>query len=126
MYYEDTDAGGVVYYARYLHFFERARTEMLRSRGVSQQELKQAHGLIWVVLDVHAAFRQAARLDDELLVTCRLDWMRGVRQGFDQRITRVGDGALVAEAAVSAALLYAESLKPARLPPWLRKVLENG
>ena len=126
VYFEDTDAGGVVYHARYLHFFERARTEMLRALGVSQIELKREHGLIWVVLDIHVGFRQAARLDDELEVTCQLEWMRGVRQGFVQRITRLADGALVATAEVSAALLHADSLKPARVPAWIERTLKNG
>jgi acyl-CoA thioester hydrolase len=126
VYFEDTDAGGVVYHARYLNFFERARTEMLRARGVSQTELKQRHGLIWVVLDIHVAFRQAARLDDELLVSCELAWTRGVRQGFRQQMTRKSDGALVATAELSAVMLHAESLKPARVPPWIGKVLKHG
>ena len=125
VYFEDTDAGGVVYHARYLNFFERARTEMLREQGVSQTELKETHGLIWVVLDLQVAFRQAARLDDELLVTCELAWIKGIRQGFQQRITRKTDGALVATADVSAALLHAGSLKPARVPAWIKKVLTN-
>lgn len=126
VYFEDTDAGGVVYHSRYLNFFERARTEMLRSYGVAQTELKQRHGLIWVVLDIHVAFRQAARLDDELLVSCELAWTRGVRQGFRQQMTRKSDGALVATAEVSAAMLHADSLKPARVPPWIEKVLKHG
>lgn len=126
VYFEDTDAGGVVYHARYLNFFERARTEMLRARGVSQTELKQRHGLIWVVLDIHVAFRQAARLDDELLVSCELAWTRGVRQGFRQQMTRKSDGALVATAELSAVMLHADSLKPARVPPWIGKVLKHG
>lgn len=125
VYFEDTDAGGVVYHARYLNFFERARTEMLRARGVSQTELKQRHGLIWVVLDIHVVFRQAARLDDELLVSCELAWTRGVRQGFRQQMTRKSDGALVATAELSAVMLHADSLKPARVPPWIGKVLKH-
>ena len=72
VYFEDTDAGGVVYHARYLNFFERARTEMLRDMGISQTELREKHGLIWVVLDINVKFRQAARLDDELLVSAQL------------------------------------------------------
>lgn len=126
VYFEDTDAGGVVYHARYLNFFERARTEMLRACGVSQTELKQRHGLIWVVLDIHVAFRQAAKLDDELLVSCELAWTRGVRQGFRQQMTRKSDGALVATAELSAVMLHADSLKPARVPPWIGKVLKHG
>ena len=125
VYFEDTDAGGVVYHSRYLNFFERARTEMLRNLGVSQTELKDRHGLIWVVLDIHVAFRQAARLDDELLVSCELTWARGVRQGFLQRMTRKSDGVLVATAELSAVMLHADSHKPARVPPWIKKVLEN-
>ena len=125
VYFEDTDAGGVVYHARYLNFFERARTEMLRDLGVCNSELQEKHGLIWVVLDIHVAFRQAARLDDELLVTCEQAWARGVRQGFLQRMTRKSDGALVATAELSAALLHADSHKPARMPSWIKKVLEH-
>jgi acyl-CoA thioester hydrolase len=126
VYFEDTDAGGVVYHSRYLNFFERARTEMLRALGISQIELKEKHGLIWVVLDIHVAFKQAARLDEELLVTCELEWIRGVRQGFQQRMTRRSDNELVAAAEVTAALLHADSLKPARIPGWIKKELENG
>ena len=125
VYFEDTDAGGVVYHSRYLNFFERARTEMLRDLGVSQTELKEKHGLIWVVLDIHVAFKQAARLDDELLVTCELTWTRGVRQGFLQRMTRKSDGVLVATAELSAVMLHADSHKPARVLPWIKKVLEH-
>jgi acyl-CoA thioester hydrolase len=125
VYFEDTDAGGVVYHARYLNFFERARTEMLRALGVSQTELREQHRLIWVVLDIHVQFRRAARLDDELLVTCELTWTRGVRQGFRQSMTRKADGALIATAELSAAMLHADSHKPARVPSWIRKVLEH-
>lgn len=126
VYLEDTDAGGVVYHARYLNFFERARTEMLRHLGVSNSGLQQEHGLIWVVLDMHVAFRQAARLDDELRVTCEMLWMKGVRQGFRQEMTRTSDGALVATADLTLALLHAHSHKPARVPAWIEKVLQHG
>jgi acyl-CoA thioester hydrolase len=125
VYFEDTDAGGVVYHARYLNFFERARTEMLRALGVSQIELKEKLGLIWVVLDIHVKYRQAARLDDELQVTAELLWMKGVRQGFRQVMTRMSDGAVVATAELSAALLKAETLKPVRLPDWIKEKLLN-
>jgi acyl-CoA thioester hydrolase len=126
VYFEDTDAGGVVYHARYLNFFERARTEMLRDLGVRNSELQEKHGLIWVVLDMHVAFRQAARLDDELLVTCELLWLKGVRQGFGQRMTRKSDDVLVATAELTLAMLHARSHKPARPPAWINKVLQNG
>lgn len=123
VYFEDTDAGGVVYHARYLNFFERARTELLRSRGVECEVLRLEHRLIWVVLEIQMKFVQAARLDDELLVSAELSWFKGVRQGFSQRMARKRDGALVATADLSAAMLHADSLKPARMPAWLHKEL---
>jgi len=122
VYFEDTDVGGVVYHARYLHFFERARTELLRARGVSMSELKREHNLIWVVLEMNIKFRQAAKLDDELLVSAELTWMKGVRQGFSQHMTRKADGVRIAEAEVTAVMLHADSLKPARMPAWMRVV----
>ena len=123
VYFEDTDAGGVVYHSRYLNFFERARTEMLRAMGISQTELKEKHGYIWVVLDINVKFRQAARLDDDLLATAELSWVKGVRQGFRQELTRKSDGGLVAEAELSAVMLHADSLRPARMPAWIKTEL---
>jgi len=124
VYFEDTDAGGVVYHSRYLNFFERARTEMMRARGLSMTELRQVHKLIWVVLDINARFRQAAKLDDELLVTAEVTWIKGVRQGFRQQITRKEDGVLIATAELSAVMLHADSLKPARMPAWIKAELD--
>jgi len=124
VYFEDTDAGGVVYHSRYLNFFERARTEMMRARGLSMTELKQVHKRIWVVLDINARFRQAAKLDDELLVTAEVTWIKGVRQGFRQQITRKEDGVLIATAELSAVMLHADSLKPARMPAWIKAELD--
>ena len=123
VYFEDTDAGGVVYHSRYLNFFERARTEMLRAQGVSQTELRDKHELIWVVLDINVRFKKAARLDDELLVSAELLWVKGVRQGFRQIMTRVSDGVVVATAELSAVMLHADSLKPARMPEWIKAEL---
>ena len=119
VYYEDTDANGVVYHARYLNFFERARTELLRAYGVNNHAVQQEHKLVWVVLDIQVRFVRAAKLDDELLVSAELSWKKGVRQGFRQEIHRVPDGELIATAELSAAMLHADSLKPARLPAWL-------
>lgn len=127
VYFEDTDAGGVVYHSRYLNFFERARTEMLRAMGISQTDLRDKHGLIWVVLDINVKFRKAAQLDDELLVSAELEWVKGVRQGFSQEITRISDGVVVASAELSAVMLHADSLKPARIPAWIKaELLQNG
>jgi acyl-CoA thioester hydrolase len=70
VYWEDTDGGGVVYYANYLKFMERARTEWLRSLGHSQAELAEQHGFVFTVVEVKVNYRKPARLDDELLVSC--------------------------------------------------------
>jgi acyl-CoA thioester hydrolase len=72
VYWEDTDAGGVVFYANYLKFFERARTEWLRALGFSQQQMLQRDGVMFVVADTQLHYRRAARLDDVLHVTVRL------------------------------------------------------
>ena len=72
VYWEDTDAGGIVFYANYLKFFERARTEWLRSLGVHQQALKDETGGMFVVTDTALSYKLPARLDDELLVTARI------------------------------------------------------
>ena len=72
VYWEDTDAGGIVFYANYLKFFERARTEWLRSLGIEQHSLKEQSGGMFVVADTTVRYRRPARLDDQLLVTARL------------------------------------------------------
>ena len=123
VYWEDTDGGGVVYHSRYLNFFERARTELLRAQGIDQMALKEEHGFIWVVTEMDIKFRKAARLDDELLVSAEFRWSKGVRQGFHQEITRKDDGAIVATAEVTAVMLYADSFRPARMPAWIKQKL---
>ena len=126
VYYEDTDAGGVVYHSNYLNFFERARTEFLRAKGIHHQDLRQQHNLIWVVLEMQIRFRKSAQLDDELRVTAEPTWVKGVRVGFQQHMTRVADEVEVATAELSVAMLHADSLKPARMPAWLELELTNG
>ena len=127
VYWEDTDGGGVVYHSRYLNFFERARTEMIRAAGIDQVELKEKHNLIWVVLEMNVKFIKAAQMDDELLVTAEFQWIKGVRQGIRQEITRKRTGEDVAAADVTAVLLHADSLKPARMPAWVKeKINQQG
>jgi acyl-CoA thioester hydrolase len=69
VYWEDTDAGGIVFYANYLKFFERSRTEWLRAKGISQQHLRETVGGMFVVSDAHVHYLKSAKLDDELFVT---------------------------------------------------------
>ena len=123
VYWEDTDGGGVVYHARYMEFFERARTEYLRARGIDQMDLKDQYGFVWVVTEMNVKFRKAARLDDELLVSADLAWSKGVRQGFHQEITQKKNGEVVATAEVTAVMLHADSFKPARMPAWIKEKL---
>ena len=117
VYYEDTDAGGVVYHARYLHFLERARTEWLRKHGVDQSRLKADHGLVFVVSTLSLSFRRPAKLDDELLASCTLSARRGASLRFEQELRKVGSGELLLEAEVLAACVNAESFRPTALPP---------
>jgi acyl-CoA thioester hydrolase len=126
VYVEDTDMGGVVYHARYLNFFERARTEWLRARGVGQTRLRDEEGLIFVVTDMNIRFVRAARMDDELLVSAAVSSIGRARFRFEQDMKREGDGALIATADVGATILHAHNYKPARMPAWIREGLIDG
>ena len=88
VYYEDTDAGGIVYYANYLKFAERARTEMLRESGVDQSRLYEEQGLLFAVRRCAADYLQPARLDDRLIVSSQLLSARGARVDLEQRVHR--------------------------------------
>jgi acyl-CoA thioester hydrolase len=126
VYWEDTDAGGVVYHARYLHFFERARTEWLRSMGVHQAKMAEEENTIFVITNMNIEFARAARLDDELDTTVHSIQMPGARMVFKQDLTRCSDQQLVASADVSAVCLKADSFKPTRMPKWIRAEIKNA
>lgn len=117
VYWEDTDAGGIVYYANYLRFLERARSEWLRARGVSQRALALDPGILFSVVSVEAQYRRPARLDDILAISCEPVRDGGASLAFGQRLWR-GDpaGELLLTASVRVACLDAGSLKPRRLP----------
>lgn len=117
VYWEDTDAGGVVYHASYLRFLERARTEWLRALGAGQQELRERDDIVLVVRGMALEFHRPARLDDELQASVTLLERRHASLQFAQQITR-GDEVLV-DAKVRAACLVASSFKPRALPGWL-------
>jgi acyl-CoA thioester hydrolase len=117
VYWEDTDAGGIVYYANYLRFLERARTEWLRARGVSQLALASDPGVVFSVVALEAQYRRPARLDDLLAISCEPAWEGGASIVFAQRIWREPvDGELLLTASVRVACLDAGTLKPRRLP----------
>ena len=125
VYWEDTDAGGVVFYANYLKFFERARTEWLRALGFEQQALREEHGLIFVVVDVEAHFRRPARYGDLLQATCEVAASTKASLTFKQEIYRqeVG-GELLLDGRVRIACLDAEKYRPKPLPD--RLLQEKG
>ncbi|MGH8090909.1 MAG: tol-pal system-associated acyl-CoA thioesterase [Rudaea sp.] len=116
VYWEDTDASGVVYHAAYLRFLERARSEWLRACGVAQQRLREEHGILFVVAEMQMKFLAPARLDDVLHADITAFTRRSASMRFAQCILRPADGALLIEADVRAACIDAASYKPRRIP----------
>lgn len=128
VYWEDTDAGGVVFYANYLKFFERGRTEWLRDLGVEQQALRDDTGAIFVVTDTAVQYKQPARLDDVVEVTVRIIDCGNARITIDQEAFRVQpDGAadgktpgtpgpLLASGRIRIACVDAATFRPRRIP----------
>lgn len=117
VYWEDTDAGGLVYHANYLRFAERGRSEMLRHLGIDQERLRQDDGTILVVRRSTIDFMAPARLDDELIVATRWSGQAGASLDLDQEIRR--DGAALVRVASRIACL-GPSGRPTRLPAPLR------
>jgi acyl-CoA thioester hydrolase len=125
VYYEDTDSGGVVYYANYLKFMERARTEWLRHRGFSQQQLVEAHGFVFAVVEIEVKYKKPARLDDELLVSCVPQPEGRASMRFIQRVTRAKPGEapeLMAEGNVRVVCVDAKDFRPRALPEFVRGI----
>ncbi|HUO80343.1 MAG TPA: tol-pal system-associated acyl-CoA thioesterase [Steroidobacteraceae bacterium] len=114
VYWEDTDAGGIVYHASYLRFLERGRSEWLRARGVDQAALRERERLQFAVVDMQIEWKRAARFDDQLVVVTALGESRGASFSFVQRIVRGAE--LIVGATVRAAALDADTLRPRRLP----------
>ena len=119
VYWEDTDGGGIVYYANYLKFLERARTEWLRSFGHSQSELLREPGIAFAVANVSIDYRKPARLDDELTITCIAQRQGSTAVRFSQNIYRATPDDLVAEAQVRVVCIDRNTLRPTRLPEFL-------
>jgi acyl-CoA thioester hydrolase len=119
VYWEDTDAGGVVYHASYIRYFERARSEWLRAIGWSQGKLAEEQRVLFSVVDLQIRYQQPARLDDLLEVVTHPRIAGGASLEFDQQIQR--DGVVVAGGRVLVACVDAASFKPRRLPATLRQ-----
>jgi acyl-CoA thioester hydrolase len=123
VYWEDTDAGGVVFYANYLKFFERARTEWLREAGFGQRELHDRFGLLFLVVDTRLRYHAPARLDDELEVTVSAGPPRGATIVLEQQALR-GESLLV-DSRITLACVEANTLKPRRIPPPILEALDG-
>ena len=124
VYWEDTDAGGVVYYANYLKFMERCRTEWLRFLGIDQHRLRLDRGLQFAVVCVRVDFLRPAVLDDEIIVTAELERLSGATISFKQTIMR-GEARLI-DASTRVACLDSGTLKPRAIPTDLFLEWRNG
>ncbi len=120
VYYEDTDAAGIVYYANFLKFAERGRTEFLRALGFEQESMRRSIGLAFAVRHCSADYLKPARLDDELLVETRLTALGGASLEVEQGVRRRGE--MLVHLALRLACLGPAG-RPARLPAGLRRAL---
>ncbi len=127
VYYEDTDASGVVYHANYLRYFERARTEWLRALGLSQQELRGASGVVLTLANLEVDYLRPARLDDELVVTVTVEHLRRASLTFSQTVQlRNGPDALLARARARVGCVDQHSFRPCALPDDFVRRASNG
>ena len=126
VYWEDTDAGGIVFYANYLKFFERARTEWLRSRGIAQRTEVERTGGMFVVSEAKIRYLKPAQLDDELIVTAwPLESGRASMTIQQQVFLQTPDGlGLLCEGTIRAGWVDAASYKPTRIPPHVLEALK--
>ena len=129
IYWEDTDAGSIVFYANYLKFFERARTEWLRSLGIGQQQLREQTGGLFVVTDARLRYLRPARLDDELIVTAQLQETGRASLTIVQQALLNNEQApnqprvLLSEGTIRIGWVDAASMRPARIPSTLLEQL---
>ncbi|NLP32019.1 Acyl-CoA thioester hydrolase YbgC [Oligella ureolytica] len=120
VYYEDTDAGGVVFYANYLKFFERARTEWLRTLGVNQAKLAEEQQRIFVVIGTQVRYRSPARLDDLLNIKTRLTKVGNSSCTFQQIAER--NGVVLVESSIQVCCVDSQRFKPAPIPADIRSL----
>ena len=135
VYWEDTDAGGIVFYANYLKFMERARTEWLRSLGIEQQKLRETSGGVFVVSETSLKYHRPARLDDQLLVTAQLRQAGTASLIIEQRVLsnpeqkgapeELPAQALLCEGTIRIGWVNAASMRPSRLPASVSTVFER-
>ena len=124
VYYQDTDAGGVVFHAAYLHFLERARMEWMRLRGFAPNELVSRYRVLFIVRKLEIAYLKPALLDDLVTVSATLEKMGHAQLTFAQQVRRGGE--TLVRAAVNVACVAADSLKPAAFPEPIRASLTQN
>jgi len=122
VYYEHTDGGGVVYHSRYLNFFERARTDWLRQRGIIQSDLQKQHNMVYAVTTAEIKYNKPARMDDSLTVSCQLIKARRASVEFYQEMHNQ-NGVLLSSVVIVAACIKADTFSVMALPKQLREDL---
>jgi acyl-CoA thioester hydrolase len=122
VYYQDTDAGGVIYHSKYLDFCERARTEFLRKHNIEQTELAKKENIIFVVRNLNIEYVASGKLDDLLEITVKITNLIGVRIFMEQKILRKSDNVLLAKLIVEIVTINQE-FKPVRMPQELKEKL---
>lgn len=125
VYWEDTDAGGIVFYANYLKYFERVRTEWLRSLNVSQQALREQCGGMFVVSETSVRYLRPARLDDELIVTARVENAGQASVIIAQQARERQSGTLLAEGTIRMGWVDAATMWPTRIPSQILNSLSD-
>ncbi len=126
VYYEDTDSGGVVYYANYLKFMERARTEWLRSLGFEQDQLLEKEGVLFAVRRVEVDYRRPARFNDALTVSASIKSRGKASLTFQQEIRAEDDDRLLCAGEVKVACIDARRFSPAPIPESILAVIPDG
>ena len=122
VYFQDTDAGGVVFHAQYLAFMERARSELLNAAGIDLARLLGKHGVLFLVYQIVAKYHQPAHLNELLSVSAEVVKMGRASVVFRQRVERGGE--LLVEADITLALVNRDRMKPARMPQELEQALK--
>jgi len=125
VYYEDTDAAGVVYYANYLKFMERARTEYVRALGFEQDDLREQENTLFVVRNVSLQLHKPARFNDELEVVSNIQKTARTNLIFKQTIRRAGEEAILSEAEIQVVSVNASSWKPQVIPETVLQAINN-
>lgn len=123
VYYEDTDAAGIVYHSNYLKFAERGRTELLRELGFDHRQLRETHGVLFTVARCTIDFLRPARLDDLLQVRTEVEGLGGARLSLLQTVLRADEP--LARLVVTLAVVDAATLRPTRLPPAVRRAFSG-